>query len=99
MKDLRKTIPSILVSEEEFASLCDPQTHLYKMPLNEKNLRILPKAYPDATGTILIFPVKDCPKQLSFRTRESKLTVRRDVLNIMAYKMEDGSEIIKVRMK
>ena len=44
MKDLRKTVPSILVSEEEFASLCDSKTHLYKMPLNEKNLRILPKA-------------------------------------------------------
>ena len=97
MKDLRKTVPSILVTEEEFASLCEPTTHLYKMPLNKKNLRILPKAYADATGTILIFPVKECPK--TFRTKTSKETVRREVMNIMAYKQEDGSEIIKVRLK
>lgn len=99
MKDLRKTVPSILVTEEEFASLREPTTHLYKMPLNKKNLRILPKAYADATGTILIFPVKECPKTFSFRTKTSKETVRREVMNIMAYKQEDGSEIIKVRLK
>ena len=91
--------PSILVTDEEFASLRDGTSHAYTMPLNEKNLRFLPKAYADATGTILIFPKKECPKEFSFRTKKGKETCTREVMNIMAYKMEDGSEIIKVRLK
>lgn len=99
MKDLRKTKPSFLVSDEEFAALRDGTSHLFTMPLNEKNLRCLPRAYADATGTVLIFPKKECPKEFSFRTNKSRGSVTREVVNIMAYKMEDGSEIIKVRLK
>lgn len=99
MKDIRKSVPSILVTEEEFASLRDGKTHLYQMPLNERSLRFLPKAYPDSTGTVLIFPVKECPKEFSFRTKNGRDTCRRSVQNIMAYKLGDGSEIIKVRLK
>ena len=99
MKDLRKTKPNFLVSDEEFAGLRDGTSHLYTMPLNEKNLRFLPQAYADATGTVLIFPKKECPKEFSFRTKTSRGSVTREVMNIMAYKMEDGSEIIKVRLK
>ena len=99
MKDLRKTKPNFLVSEEEFAGLRDGSSHLFTMPLNEKNLRCLPQAYEDATGTILIFPKKECPKVFSFRTKKSRGSCTREVVNIMAYKMEDGSEIIKVRLK
>ena len=91
--------PNILVSEEEFASLRDGSTHLYTMPLNKKNLRFLPPAYPDCTGTILIFPMKECPKEISFRTRANKETCHRKVMNIMAYKLGDGSEVIKIRLK
>lgn len=99
MKDLRKTKPSILVSDEVFAGLKDGSSHLFTMPLNEKNLKFLPKAYEDATGTVLIFPKKECPPAFSFRTKTSRGSVTREVVNIMAYKMEDGSEIIKVRLK
>lgn len=99
MKDHRKTKPSILVSDEEFAGLKDGTSHLFTMPLNEKNLKHLPQAYEDATGTVLIFPKKECPAEFSFRTKTSRGSVTREVVNIMAYKMEDGSEIIKVRLK
>ena len=98
MKNPRNN-PSFLVSDEEFAGLRDGSSHLFTMPLNEKNLRCLPKAYEDATGTVLIFPKKECPKTFSFRTKKGKETCSREVVNIMAYKMEDGSEIIKVRLK
>lgn len=99
MKNLRNDKPNILVSDEEFVSLRDGTSHLYTMPLNEKNLRFLPPAYEDATGTVLIFPKKECPKEFAFRTKKSRGTCTREVMNIMAYKMEDGSEIIKVRLK
>jgi len=99
MKDLRKTKPSFLVSDEVFAGLRDGTSHLFTMPLNEKNLRCLPKAYADVTNTVLIFPKKECPKEFSFRTKTSRGSVTREVVNIMAYKQEDGSEIIKVRLK
>lgn len=99
MKDLRKTKPSFIVSPEEFAELRDGTSHLFKMPLNKKNLRFLPPAYEDATHTILIFPTRECPSEFSFRTKEGKETCRREVVNVMAYKEEDGSEIIKVRLK
>jgi len=98
MKDLRKSKPSILVSDEEFASIRDG-AHTYTMPLNEKNLRFLPKAYADATGKILIFPKKECPREFSFRSKKSRGSCTREVVNIMAYKMEDGSEIIKIHLK
>ena len=98
MKDLRKSKPSILVSDEEFASIRDG-AHTYTMPLNEKNLRFLPKAYEDATGTILIFPKKECPREFSFRSKRSRGSCTREVVNVMAYKMEDGSEIIKIHLK
>ena len=99
MKDLRKTKPSFLVSDEEFIGLRDGTSHLFTMPLNEKNLRFLPPAYEDAPGTVLIFPKKECPKEFSFRTKTSRGSCTREVVNVMAYKMEDGSEIIKVRLK
>ena len=99
MKDLRKTRPSILVSDEVFASIKDGTSHLFEMPLNEKNLRFLPQAYEDATGTVLVFPKNECPKEFSFRTKTSRGSVTREVVNIMAYKMEDGSEIIKIRLR
>ena len=99
MKDLRKTKPSFLVSDEEFIGLRDGTSHLFTRPLNEKNLRFLPPAYEDATGTVLIFPKKECPKEFSFRTKTSRGSCTREVVNVMAYKMEDGSEIIKVRLK
>lgn len=99
MKDLRKTKPSFLVSDEEFIGLRDGTSHLFTMPLNEKNLRFLPPAYEDATGTVLIFPKRECPKEFSFRTKTSRGSCTREVVNVMAYKMEDGSEIIKVRLK
>ena len=99
MKAPRKTKPSILVSDEVFAELRDGTSRLFTMPLNEKNLRFLPQAYEDATGTVLIFPKKECPKEFSFRTKTSRGSCTREVVNIMAYKMEDGSEIIKVRLK
>lgn len=99
MKDLRKTKPNFLVSDEEYVKLRDGSSHLFTMPLNEKNLRFLPQAYEDATGTVLIFPKKECPKEFSFRTKTSRGSCSREVVNIMAYKMEDGSEIIKVRLK
>jgi hypothetical protein len=98
MKDLRKSKPNILVSDEEFASIRDG-AHTYTMPLNEKNLRFLPKAYADATGTILIFPKKECPREFSFRSKRSRGSCTREVVNVMAYKMEDGSEIIKIHLK
>lgn len=99
MKDLRKTKPNFLVSDEEFAGLRDGSSHLFTMPLNEKNLRFLPPAYEDATGTILIFPKKESPREFLFRTKRNGEICTREVVNIMAYKMEDGSEIIKVRLK
>lgn len=99
MKDLRKSRPNFLVSEEEFAGLRDGTTRVFTMPLNEKNLSFLPKAYEDAVGTILIFPKKECPREFSFRTKKSRGSCVREVVNIMAYKMDDGSEIIKVRLK
>lgn len=99
MKDLRKTKPNFLVSDEEFAGLRDGSSHLFTMPLNEKNLRFLPPAYEDVTGTILIFPKKESPREFSFRTKKKGETCTREVVNIMAYKMEDGSEVIKVRLK
>lgn len=94
----RSNVPSILVTDEEFAALSDGTSHLYTMPLTKKNIRMLPKAYEDATGTVLIFPMKESPKVFSFRTKGGAFC-RRNVQNIMAYKMEDGSEIIKVRLK
>jgi len=99
MKDLRKTTPSFLVPPEEFTALRDGTTHVFKMPLNKKNLRFLPKAYEDAVGTMLIFPRRECPNEFSFHTRGSRETCRREVMNVIAYKEEDGSEIIKVRLK
>lgn len=98
MKDLRKTKPSILVSDEEFKAIREG-SHVFTMPLNEKNLRFLPQAYADATGTVLIFPKKECPREFSFRTKTSRGSCTREVMNIMAYKMEDGSEIIKIHLK
>lgn len=97
MKD-RRTRRSVLVTDEEFAAIKDG-AHLFTMPLNEKNLRLFPKAYEDATGTVLIFPRKECPDELSFRTKAGKRPCIREVVNVMAYKMEDGSEVIKIRMK
>jgi len=94
----RNSIPSILVTNEEFAPLSDGTSHLYTMPLNRKNLRYLPQAYEDATGTVLIFPMRESPKEFQFRTKGGDFC-RRKVQNIMAYKMDDGSEIIKVRLK
>ena len=90
--------PTFLVSSEEFNALSDGTAHLFTMPLNKKNLRFLPAAYADSTGTVLIFPARECPKELRFKTKDGGFC-KREVLNIMAYKENDGSEIIKVRLK
>lgn len=96
---MKKSKPSFLVSDDEFVGLKDGTSHLFTMPLNEKNLKFLPQAYEDCTGTVLIFPMNECPREFSFRTKKSRESCTREVQNIMAYKMEDGSEIIKVRLK
>lgn len=95
---MRNRRPNFIVDMEVFDGLRDGSSHLFTMPLNKKNLRFLPKAYADTTNTILIFPKSECPKEFSFQTMDGQTCVRQ-VVNIMAYKQEDGSEIIKVRLK
>lgn len=99
MKNLIKTTPSLLVSNDEYRALKDGTTRTISLPLDKKILRYLPKAYEDATGTVLVFPVKECPTAFRFRTLGEKEQFSRRVFNIMAYKMEDGSEIVKIRFK
>jgi len=96
---MKKIRPTFTVPPEEFAALRDGTSHLFTMPLTVENLSFLPKAYEDATGMMLIFPVRECPKEFLFRTEGIRKAVRRKVVNIIAYKENDGSEIIKVRLK
>lgn len=98
-KDYRKLRPLFDVPEDKFTALRDRNSHLFETPLTKAVLKYLPPAYESSVGTILVFPSKECPKGVRFRSKESKEICSRDVLNIMAYKMEDGSEIIKVRLK
>lgn len=99
IKDYRKLRPSFLVPMEKFVALRDHDSHLFETPLNKAILRFLPPAYESSVGTILVFPSKECPKTFRFRVRESDETCSREVMSIMAYKEEDGSEIVKVRLK
>ena len=99
MKDYRNLRPSFLVPMEKFIALRDRNSHVFETPLTKNVLKYLPPAYESAVGTILVFPSKECPKKFYFRTKECKEKCSRDVMNIMAYKLEDGSEIIKVRFK
>ena len=98
MKDLTKLKPGFLVSDEEFKALKDGTSHLFTIPLNKKNIQFLPLAYEDTTGTVLVFPMDESPKVFRFRTK-GKESCEREAVNIMAYKQEDGSEIIKIRLK
>ena len=96
---MKKIKPTFVVPPEEFAALRDGTSHLFQIPLTVENLSFLPPAYEDATGTMLIFPVKECPEEFRFRTEGSRKIVKRKVVNVIAYKEDDGSEIIKVRLK
>jgi len=96
---MRKISPTFVVPQEEFNALRDGTSHLFQMPLTVQNLSFLPQAYEDATGMMLVFPVNECPKEFRFRTKDSRKTVKRKVVNIIAYKEDDGSEIIKVRLR
>lgn len=99
MKDLRKRKPSIIVSEETLQGLKVGTIHLVEMPFTAKCLKFLPKGYPITDGRILVFPSKECPEVFSFRTKNHTETVHRETMNIMAYKNDDGSETLKIRLR
>lgn len=93
-----KEIPEFIVTDEQFEGLANGQSHLYTMPLDENSFNILPPAYESADHTILVFPARECPDTFSFKTKDGRRCERK-VMNIMAYKLDDGTEIIKVRLK
>ena len=90
-------IPNFLVSAEEFADLQSHISRLFKTKLTKQALQSLPRAI-EANEFMLIFPVQLCPKTIVFRTRDKQTCVR-DILNVVATKEEDGSEILKFRLK
>lgn len=90
---------AVVLPFEEFVKRKYGNEHLYTMPVTEHNLSLFPAPYEDASGTILVFPASECPKHIVFKEKYGVLSFEREIVNVMAYKEEDGSEIIKVRLK
>lgn len=91
----RKT-PNFFVSQDEFDKLRSGESKLFKTTLTKQAVDCLPRAI-EANEFMLVFPAQLCPKNISFRTKKEKC--QREILNVVATKEEDGSEILKFRLK
>lgn len=90
-----------MVSEEELAKLAIGELNMITRSMEDSDdlLDFLPPALESADHTILVFPANECPDWIAFKANGVRPIVQRRLLNIMAYKMEDGSEILKIRLR
>ena len=100
MRESKKFEPIITVSEESLGLLSIGRSNFIDVPIDSEIVDCLPQPYESFDKTILVFPAKECPEWVFFRENEkSGLIIGRRIMNIMAYKKEDGSEFIRIRLK
>lgn len=92
--------PLIIVSQEKLEMLSVGALHFIEIPLDEYIIGFLPPPYESADHTMLVFPAKECPEWIYFKVEGTKAPIiGRKILNAIAYKLENGNEIIKIHLK
>ena len=100
MKENKKMEPMITVSDKVLGMLSIGMLYFIDVPIDSEIVDYLPPPYESSDHTILVFPAEECPEWVFFKSEGKKSPIiGRKIMNVMAYKEEDGSEYIRIRFK